>query len=98
MADLALSSCLVCSTNSATVSELKGKNMFDTIAQVLAYKFAGNHAADDAAFVAIHSFVARSSTSRADKLAAENHAIVNGMGLEPLTDDELDEHLAELEV
>jgi hypothetical protein len=53
---------------------------FETIANVVEHKFAGNHAEDSEAFNAIDQFCRREDV-RTDKLRALHHWVAVGMGL-----------------
>jgi hypothetical protein len=65
---------------------------FNTIQQIQAHQFIGNHHSDHLAFTAIESFVQRSTTSLKDQAEALRVMGDEGMGLgreEHITDQEL---------
>lgn len=64
---------------------------FASIDAVLAHRFVGNHAADHQAFEGIRRFVLRDDVTDADRLQALNHEFVAGMGLDPITLEQLPE-------
>jgi hypothetical protein len=61
---------------------------FSTIDEVLAHKFVGNHASDMQAFMGIERFMLRDDATEDEQHRALNHMIVEGMGMDPLTEDE----------
>lgn len=68
--------------------------MFDTVAAALAHQFVGNHFSDHKAFNAIESLIRNPATSKEDQRKLIDHMGVNGMGFDPVTDDEFESELA----
>lgn len=52
----------------------------DTLADILAIKFAGNHAADVGRFSRINRFLRRPDITPEEKWKADHHASLAGMG------------------
>lgn len=59
---------------------------FKTLDEVLAHRFAGNHASDNEAFIAIQVFISERMT---EVVKAANHMAVAGMGFEPGLPEEM---------
>ena len=57
--------------------------LFSTLEQIQNHVWVGNHAADTAAFEAIHNFVMDTSRPVADRAAALRVKYAKGMGVDP---------------
>jgi hypothetical protein len=69
---------------------------FNSTEQILLHRFAGNHACDHQAFMAIDRYLTSGRCSMEDARKIMDHVCVAGMGIDPISDAELTQHLQEL--